>query len=98
MTGERPSLFWLICWKYVSPLGIIVVLIANVYSLAKTGMTYTAYVGCQDVSSILSFLRANLCSFSREFVHLKVLNQQNTNILSREIMEVYQNVKVEIKP
>ena len=50
MTGSRPNAFWLICWKYLSPLALIVVFIASVVKTGQSQASYTAYVGCKQVS------------------------------------------------
>ncbi|XP_057312121.1 sodium-dependent neutral amino acid transporter B(0)AT3-like isoform X2 [Hydractinia symbiolongicarpus] len=46
MTGKRPYLFWMICWKYISPLAIFIIFVANCHKLATKFPTYKAYVGC----------------------------------------------------
>ncbi|XP_065675972.1 sodium-dependent neutral amino acid transporter B(0)AT3-like isoform X2 [Hydra vulgaris] len=46
MTGSRPNIFWMVCWKYISPLAILVIFFTNFYKLATTTATYKAYVGC----------------------------------------------------
>ena len=46
MTGQRPMFFWMVCWKYVSPLAIIIIFFASVVKMASSDATYTAYVGC----------------------------------------------------
>jgi len=46
MTGSRPNIFWMICWKYISPLAIFVIFIANCVKQGSSTYTYTAYVGC----------------------------------------------------
>ena len=46
MTGKRPFLFWMICWKYISPLAILIIFIANCHKLATKSPSYKAYVGC----------------------------------------------------
>lgn len=42
MTGQRPNWYWMACWKYISPLAMLIILLA---SLAKmlTGTTYEAW-------------------------------------------------------
>lgn len=50
MTGSRPHIFWLVCWKYISPTALIVVFIASVVKNAQTSATYSAFVGCVQVS------------------------------------------------
>lgn len=42
MTGQRPNWYWMACWKYISPLAMLIILLA---SLAKklTDTTYEAW-------------------------------------------------------
>lgn len=37
MTGTRPGLYWLICWKYLSPLAMLLILIASVVEILTDG-------------------------------------------------------------
>ena len=60
MTGKKPWRLWLICWKYISPVIILILLIADIYRLASSGMTYKAYVCGDPVSSSSFFL---FCAF-----------------------------------
>jgi len=46
MTGYRPNVFWLCCWKYISPIALIVVFIASCVKLSSKAPTYSAFVGC----------------------------------------------------
>lgn len=43
MTNRRPRQIWIICWKFVSPIMIVVVLVFSVYSLAITPPTYQVW-------------------------------------------------------
>lgn len=43
MIGFRPHAYWRICWRYVSPFLISVILIASIINLAITPMTYSAW-------------------------------------------------------
>ncbi len=43
MTGKRPSLYWMICWKFVSPVCMIVILSASVVEMLVVGSTYEAW-------------------------------------------------------
>ena len=49
MTGSRPWVGWRICWKYISPLALFLVLVATVYDLTEGTATYQAFVGCEQV-------------------------------------------------
>jgi len=46
MTGYRPNIFWMLCWKYISPIAIFIVLVASIAQTAQETAKYTAYVGC----------------------------------------------------
>ncbi|XP_059468506.1 sodium-dependent neutral amino acid transporter B(0)AT3 [Neocloeon triangulifer] len=44
MTGHRPGMYWLICWKYLSPLAMISILVASFLQIALDGSGYDAWV------------------------------------------------------
>lgn len=44
MTGSRPGLYWMICWKYLSPLAMISILAASFIEIAVDGSWYDAWV------------------------------------------------------
>lgn len=44
MTGSRPGLYWLICWKYLSPLAMISILVASFVEIAVDGSGYQAWI------------------------------------------------------
>jgi len=48
MTGSQPNIYWKICWKWVSPVLITVVLLASIIKQCFSPATYSAYVGCVD--------------------------------------------------
>ncbi len=50
MTGKRPWIGWMICWKYISPLALLIVVIATLYDLCKSSAAYDIFVGCVQVS------------------------------------------------
>ena len=43
MTGSRPNKYWLICWKYVSPLAMMGILVASVIDMILSGAGYDAW-------------------------------------------------------
>ena len=49
MCGSRPNVFWLFCWKYISPIALVVVFITNVHDLRQKTAQYSKYVGCEQV-------------------------------------------------
>ena len=48
MTGKRPYLFWMICWKYISPIAILIIFIANIVKSSSGVAQYKVYVGCAE--------------------------------------------------
>ena len=49
MTGKRPWIGWRICWKYISPIALFLILVVTVYDLTKDTAKYQAFVGCKQV-------------------------------------------------
>uniref|UniRef100_A0A6P7FYL8 Transporter n=1 Tax=Diabrotica virgifera virgifera TaxID=50390 RepID=A0A6P7FYL8_DIAVI len=47
MTGTRPGLYWLICWKYLSPLAMLSILVASFIEIAVDGTGYAAWVAAR---------------------------------------------------
>ncbi|XP_053662944.1 sodium-dependent neutral amino acid transporter B(0)AT3 [Anopheles marshallii] len=43
MTGARPSLYWMLCWKYISPIAMITILVASFLELASEGSSYPGW-------------------------------------------------------
>ncbi|XP_028405682.1 sodium-dependent neutral amino acid transporter B(0)AT2-like isoform X2 [Dendronephthya gigantea] len=46
MTGKRPWIGWMICWKYISPLALIILIIATLYDMGDKGVGYYTFVAC----------------------------------------------------
>lgn len=44
MTGSRPGIYWMICWKYVSPLTMLVIVISSFAKIIHEGSGYLAWV------------------------------------------------------
>lgn len=44
MTGQRPNLYWMFCWKYLSPAAMIAILISSIWELAVDGSGYDAWL------------------------------------------------------
>lgn len=44
MTGSRPALYWMICWKYISPAAMVTILIASFVELSSSGSNYPAWI------------------------------------------------------
>lgn len=49
MTGSRPGLYWMLCWKYVSPVAMITILVASFYGLMTDGSSYPAWNAVRGV-------------------------------------------------
>ncbi|XP_055632605.1 sodium-dependent neutral amino acid transporter B(0)AT3 isoform X1 [Toxorhynchites rutilus septentrionalis] len=43
MTGSRPGLYWMLCWKYISPFAMLTILIASFMELASEGSSYPGW-------------------------------------------------------
>ncbi|KAF5303947.1 hypothetical protein FQA39_LY01732 [Lamprigera yunnana] len=50
MTGSRPALYWLLCWKYLSPLAMISILVASIVEIVVDGSGYDAWVPSKGVT------------------------------------------------
>ena len=50
MTGKRPWIGWMICWKYISPLALFIVLVALIAQQSQSPPAYSRFVGCLQVS------------------------------------------------
>nr|XP_012137826.1 PREDICTED: sodium- and chloride-dependent transporter XTRP3 isoform X3 [Megachile rotundata] len=50
MTGNRPGLYWLICWKYLSPLAMLSILIASIVEILVDGSGYPAWVASKGIT------------------------------------------------
>ncbi|KAM7440582.1 hypothetical protein ABFA07_010268 [Porites harrisoni] len=48
MTGKRPWIGWMICWKYISPTALFVVLVALVAQQSQSAPQYSKFVGCKQ--------------------------------------------------
>ncbi|PBC31586.1 Sodium-dependent neutral amino acid transporter B(0)AT3 [Apis cerana cerana] len=50
MTGNRPGLYWLICWKYLSPMAMLSILIASIVEIIVDGSGYPAWVASKGIT------------------------------------------------
>lgn len=50
MTGTRPGLYWLICWKYLSPFAMLAILVASIVEIATEGSGYPVWVTSKGVA------------------------------------------------
>ena len=51
MTGSRPNYYWLICWKFISPLAMTAILVASLAQMALSGSTYEAWVASEGTTT-----------------------------------------------
>ena len=49
MQGSRPSKFFTICWKYISPGLLIIIFCVTFVQNMIAAPTYDIYVGCNEV-------------------------------------------------
>ncbi|ODN04311.1 Sodium-dependent neutral amino acid transporter B(0)AT3 [Orchesella cincta] len=40
MTGKRPHIYWMICWKYLSPIAMVIILTASFIKIFTEGSSY----------------------------------------------------------
>lgn len=52
MTGSRPALYWMICWKYLSPIAMITILVASFVELLSSGSSYPAWVAEKGLTEL----------------------------------------------
>ncbi|KAB0793138.1 hypothetical protein PPYR_12758 [Photinus pyralis] len=55
MTGSRPGLYWMICWKYLSPLAMISILVASIVEIVVDGSGYDAWVPSKGITERLGW-------------------------------------------
>lgn len=50
MTGKRPHIYWLLCWKYISPAAMIIILVASFYKIFTEGSSYPRWDAAHGVA------------------------------------------------
>lgn len=55
MTGSRPSLYWMLCWKYISPIAMLTILTASLIGLATDGSNYPAWNSTKGITEALDW-------------------------------------------
>lgn len=55
MTGSRPGIYWMLCWKYISPIAMITILLASFIELSKNGSSYPAWNAEKGETEILDW-------------------------------------------
>ena len=43
MTGQKPSIYWLICWKYISPVAILGIFFSSMVTMFMESPQYEKY-------------------------------------------------------
>lgn len=51
MTGSRPNVYWMLCWKYISPIAMLTILSASIYNLLTEGSSYPVWQSNTGVTS-----------------------------------------------
>lgn len=52
MTGSQPHIYWKICWKFISPIVVTVILIASLVKQCMKPAEYTIYTGCDPLDPV----------------------------------------------
>lgn len=55
MTGNRPNIYWMICWKYVSPIAMTLILAASLLDMAINGSGYEAWDSVSGLKTMKSW-------------------------------------------
>ena len=81
MTGKRPNIFWLCCWKYISPAALLIIFVTNIVDLAKGKAKYAVYTGCTQVRNKFdSWKRITYCLIlCQSFNFINLLTSALTN-------------------
>jgi len=53
MTGSKPSIYWMVCWKYISPLAIIGIFLSSLVQMFSVAPKYETYAWNETISSPL---------------------------------------------
>ncbi|KAH9495649.1 hypothetical protein Btru_015549, partial [Bulinus truncatus] len=53
MLGRRPSYFWLICWRFVMPVAVILILVSSIIEIMAKGVFYEAWDADKAVAVML---------------------------------------------
>ncbi|KAL5022464.1 hypothetical protein ScPMuIL_001619 [Solemya velum] len=68
MTGQRPNYYWLLTWRYISPLAMILILIASVVKMGISGTTYEAWDSSIAANQVIEW--PGWCKFLSAFLIL----------------------------
>ena len=62
MTGSRPGVYWLICWKFVSPVAMTGILVASVVDMSFNGAGYEVEDSCFHVTKSRLLIVPDTCA------------------------------------
>lgn len=43
MIGSRPGYFWLLCWRFLGPIAMVVIFVASLIEIFSKGVTYEVW-------------------------------------------------------
>lgn len=43
MIGSRPGYFWLMCWRYIGPIAMVVIFVASLIEIFSKGVSYEVW-------------------------------------------------------
>lgn len=43
MIGSRPGYFWLLCWRFIGPLAMVVIFVASLIEIFSKGVSYEVW-------------------------------------------------------
>jgi solute carrier family 6 amino acid/orphan transporter-like 15/16/17/18/20 len=43
MIGSRPSYFWLLCWRFVGPIAMVIIFVASLIEIFSKGVSYEVW-------------------------------------------------------
>ena len=70
MTNKRPRIIWMWCWKIISPLTIVVVLLFSIWSLSKNTPKYDVWDRATVNITSASFLKLQSPLYPFPYIYL----------------------------
>ena len=53
MTGSKPSIYWMVCWKYVSPVAIVGIFLSSLIQMFTKFPDYDAFAWNATITSTI---------------------------------------------
>lgn len=70
MIGSRPGYFWLLCWRFIGPIAMVVIFVASLIEIFSKGVSYEVW----------NSLKVCDRQFIFGIVHLMIRNQKHLAI------------------